>query len=52
MGKTLCDLNKLLKKDFEAYTALVDSPNFICRKCGRAANEKKNLCEPKKIKRE
>ena len=51
MGKTLCDLDKLLKNDFAAYAALVDHPNFVCRKCGRAANEKKNLCEPKKIKR-
>jgi len=52
MGKTLCDLQKLLKKDFDAYAALVDKPHYVCQKCGRAANEKKNVCEPKKIKRE
>ncbi|MBP6469175.1 MAG: hypothetical protein KBE23_05615 [Chloroflexi bacterium] len=50
MGKTLCESDKLLKKDFVAYTALVDKPDFVCHKCGRAANKKKNLCEPKKIK--
>lgn len=50
MAKSLCDMEKLLKKDFDAYTALVNQPRFVCTKCGRAANKKKNLCEPKKIK--
>ena len=52
MAKTLCELDKLLKKDFDAYAALVNQPRFVCTQCGRAANQKKNLCEPKKIKRE
>ena len=52
MSKTLCELDKLLKKEFDAYAALVDRPNVVCQKCGRAANDKKNVCEPKKIKRE
>jgi hypothetical protein len=51
MSKTLCELDKLLKKDFDVYTALVDRPNFVCQKCGRAVNDKKNVCEPKKIER-
>jgi hypothetical protein len=50
MAKSLCELDKLLKKDFDAYSALVNQPRFICAKCGRAANQKKNLCEPKKMK--
>ncbi len=52
MGKTLCESDRLLKKDFVAYAALVDKPDFVCQKCGRAANKKKNLCQPKKINRE
>ncbi len=50
MTKTLCELNKLRQKDFAAYAALVDQPRFVCRECGRAANEKKRLCKPRKIK--
>jgi hypothetical protein len=49
MVKTLCDLDKLRRKDFAAYVALVDQARFVCGKCGRAANEKKRLCEPQKI---
>ncbi len=49
MSKTLCDLKKQLKCDFESYTLLVCNPRFVCRKCGRAANKKKYLCEPEKI---
>jgi hypothetical protein len=50
MAKSLCDMDKLLKKDIDAYIALVDQPRFVCTKCGRVANKKKNLCEPKKFK--
>jgi hypothetical protein len=51
MGKTLCELDKLLKDNFDDYCKLVDKPNFVCKKCGRAANEKKVLCKGQKIKR-
>lgn len=49
MSDTLCDLHKLLRHDFDAYCQLIDQPRFVCRHCGRAANKKKSLCEPKKI---
>ncbi len=50
-GKSLCKLvgGKALKKDLEAYVRLIDSPKFVCTKCGRAANNKKYLCQPEKI---
>jgi hypothetical protein len=50
-GKSLCKLvgNKILKKDLKTYIELVDAPGFVCTKCGRAANDKKNLCDPEKI---
>jgi hypothetical protein len=52
MSKTLCELDKLRQKDFAAYVALVDQPAFVCQKCGRAANKKNRVCEPRKIKRQ
>ncbi len=50
--KKLCKLSdkKFPEKKFETYAALVGSPGFICAKCGRAAESKKNLCKPKEIK--
>ena len=48
--KTLCDLKHLLQTDPKRYMKYVDRPSHICLKCGRAANEKKLVCEPKKIK--
>lgn len=52
MPKTLCELDKLLKEDLKAYMKLVRDPTHICRKCGRAANSKKLLCKPEKLKDE
>jgi hypothetical protein len=49
MSDTLCELEKLVERDFDAYCALVVPPRFVCRSCGRAANKKKRLCEPKRI---
>lgn len=51
-GKKLCELVKddILKTDLKRYKKLVDEPNFICKKCGRTANEKSHLCKDKKLK--
>jgi hypothetical protein len=49
MSKTLCELKKHLKQDFDTYVLLVCQPRFVCKDCGRAANRKKYLCNPKKI---
>lgn len=51
IDKSLC---KLVKKDFlddelKSYKALVRNPRFICRKCGRAAASKKNLCKTEEL---
>jgi hypothetical protein len=53
MGKSLCKLvgKKALKDDPGAYADLVFKPQFICLKCGRAANRKNNLCDPEGIKK-
>jgi hypothetical protein len=49
--KKLCKLAKddAADTNFDEYAALVSKPRFICRKCGRAAKEKGNLCKPEKI---
>jgi hypothetical protein len=47
--KHLCKLCKSLKKNFETIAALVDRPRFLCTDCGRAANDKKHLCDPKRL---
>lgn len=49
MAKQLCDLKKTLKKDLKAYVQLVRQPTHVCVKCGRAANDKKSLCDPVKM---
>jgi hypothetical protein len=50
MAKSLCNLRKhLLEDKFERYVELVSCPQFVCTKCGRAANEGRNLCKPRPI---
>ncbi len=50
MPKRLCDWKKERIKDkFEEYKDLVRDPKFVCKKCGRSSNDKKNLCKPEKL---
>ncbi len=50
MAKPLCELKKSLKGDLAAYIQLVRNPTHLCRKCGRAASDKRLLCKPIKLK--
>ena len=50
MTKTLCEMKKLLKADFTEYKQYVAGASQICTTCGRAANEKKLLCKPERLK--
>ena len=42
----LCALSESGECTLEEYKALVKNPKFICKKCGRAAANEDNLCEP------
>lgn len=50
--KTLCEIFKkeMKKDDLKEYAKLVINSEYICKKCGRAANSEKYLCKPHKIK--
>jgi hypothetical protein len=47
----LCLLENVgyLKSNLEDYKKLVRNPKFICKNCGRAAANEKNLCLPEKL---
>ena len=44
MGKTRCKIKEEKKKP-------VSNPKFGCKECDEVAEMKKQLCEPKKIKK-
>jgi hypothetical protein len=45
--KALCDWDKeQLLTEFAKFRAIVIEPRYLCRKCGRVANEKEWLCRP------
>lgn len=49
--KTLCKLKKNeLHTQIKKIIKIVKKPKFMCEKCARVSNEKKYLCDPKKIK--
>ena len=49
MTKTLCELKKELKNDPKSFAIYVKDATHVCKKCGRAANDKKRLCKPVKL---
>lgn len=50
MAKTLCEMKRLIKGDFDEFLEFVRDPTHACRKCGRVSNCRKRLCKPVKIK--
>lgn len=32
------------------YRKIIGHPDYVCKNCGRAAHEAKNLCQPETIK--
>jgi hypothetical protein len=51
LHRPLCKLvhDDILDDHFSEYQALVNPPAYICKKCGRAAADKKSLCKPVRI---
>ncbi len=51
MSKKLCSICKkeLKKGDLDDIKDIVKKGKYICTKCGRVANKKKNICKPDKI---
>lgn len=48
--KEICEWSKTQLRDhFELLARIVAEPTYACSKCGRAANDKKWLCKPKKL---
>lgn len=48
--KRLCKWKKeQIDKDFDKLVDVIGTPRFACRRCGRAAADKKWLCKPAKL---
>ena len=47
----LCYMENMgyLDKHLPHYKQLIRDPKFVCKKCGRAAKSKLNLCRPSKL---
>lgn len=47
----LCYLQNVgyIDSNLEDYKKLVKNPKFVCKNCGRAAADEKNLCNPEKL---
>jgi hypothetical protein len=47
----LCYLQNLgyVESNLEDYKKLVKNPRYVCKNCGRAAADEKNLCKPDKL---
>ena len=45
--KHICKLAK--KKKFGQIKMLIRAPNYLCEKCGCAADKSENLCHPKHV---
>jgi len=48
-SKTLCELAKKLPDKLERVREAVRDPQYLCRRCGRAANAKASLCKPTRL---
>jgi hypothetical protein len=38
-----------VKNNLEEYKKFIRNPQFVCKKCGRAAARSENLCQPDKL---
>jgi len=49
--KRLCKWKpEAIMDDLKIFKGMVDSAQFVCKKCGRVANKKRNLHKPVALK--
>lgn len=49
-NKKLCKWNKSkYTKDVKVLRSVVTDPEYYCKDCGRAVNDKKFVCKPAKL---
>ena len=49
MSDKMCSMYKKAEKDMEKYLKKVGDGTYVCKKCGRFAQDKKNLCKPLEV---
>lgn len=49
--KHLCFLDNIgyVKSNLETYKELVRHPKYVCKNCGRVADDDRNLCKPEQL---
>jgi len=49
-GKPLCKWDKDdIKDNLKELKKIVSEPQYVCRKCGRAAKKEDHLCKPEDL---
>jgi len=43
--------DEIIDNQAKTYIKLVSKPKYVCDKCHRLANKKRNLCHPKLVKK-
>jgi hypothetical protein len=43
--------DEIIENQVKTYIKLVSKPKYVCNKCHRLANKKKNLCHPNQVKK-
>lgn len=49
--KKVCKIckGKFVQDNLDKYIEMVKDAEYVCKKCGRVAKDKKNICKPKNM---